>query len=104
AQTAAGKVAMLALFGFGIRFFLADFMSSLQLAILLAVITFMPEYRRFVLALCPIVFLVTQSSHQYLVLGLTLAVVAFGICLYLCSMRWPKSLFGQRPLVFLLSG
>ncbi len=31
-------------------------------------------------------------------------VMALGMFLYWCAMRWPKSLFGRRPLVFLFSG
>ena len=37
-------------------------------------------------------------------LASTLAAIALGIFLYWCAMRWPKSRFGQRPLVFLLTG
>lgn len=104
AQTAQGKVALLAVFGLGLRCFYQDSTSTLSILSLFALITFLPEYRRFVLAITPIVIAVMQTLHDPLILGLTLGVVAFGIFLYWCAMRWPKSLFGQRPIVFLLTG
>ncbi len=79
---------------------------TLELPILLALslMTFMPEYRRFILAITPTTLIVVQDFHQPLLLGSTLTVVALGILLYWCARRWPKSQFGQRPLVFLLTG
>ena len=104
AQTPLGKVGVLAAFGLGMRFFLADLPSVLTLMLPLALITFLPEYRRFVLAICPIAIVVMQTVNDPLLLGLTLSVIASGILLYLCAMRWPKSHFGQRPVAFLLIG
>ena len=104
AQTPLGKVVVLAVFGSGMRFFLPDLNSVLWLMLPLALITFIPEHRRFVLALIPIVLAVIQTLGDPLTLGLTLAVIALGIALYLSAMRWPKSLFGKRPIVFLLCG
>jgi hypothetical protein len=66
--------------------------------------TFMPEYRRFILAISPIIFLVTQTIYDPLLLGLTLAVISLGIFLYWCVMRWPQSRFGRKPIAFLLTG
>ncbi|MGA3371067.1 MAG: hypothetical protein ABSC48_04830 [Terracidiphilus sp.] len=103
AQTAPGKVALLAAFALGSRYFLPDFFSTLPLTFILALITFMPEYRRFILAIAPIVFLVLKTFQDPLLLGASLAVIALGIFLYWCVMRWPKSRFGQRPVLYFLS-
>jgi hypothetical protein len=104
AQTAPGKIALLAAFGLGLHYFLQNWSSTLLILLFLALITFMPEYRRFVLASAPITIVIAQNYRNPLLLGLTLGVVAFGIFLYWCAMRWPKSLFGQRPIMFLLTG
>jgi hypothetical protein len=104
AQTALGRVALLAVFGLELRYFNQDLTSTLAILSLFALVTFLPEYRRVVLAITPIVIAVMQTLSDPLLLGLTLGVVAFGIFLYWCAMRWPKSLFGQRPIVFLLTG
>jgi hypothetical protein len=87
----------------GMRFFLADLIAGLPLALALALITFMPEYRRFILAITPIALVVMQNLYQPLLLGSTLAVIALGIILYWCAMGWPRSRFAQRPLLFLLT-
>jgi hypothetical protein len=104
AQTTSGRITLLAAFSLGLRFFLPDVSSVLSLTFLLGIMTFMPEYRRFILAIAPIALVARQNSHEPLLLGLTLGVVAFGILLYWCAMRWPRSLFGQRPVAFLLTG
>ena len=104
AQTATGKVILLTAFGLGFRFFVPNLVSVLSLALPLALITFLPEYRRFVLALAPLCLLVVQMADSPLVGGLKLATIAAGILLFLSARRWPKSWFGQRPILFLLSG
>jgi len=104
AQTALGKVALLTVFGLGMRVFLPDLQSVLILMVPLVVTTFLPEYRRFVLAVTPIAFAVMQTAGDPFLLGSSLFVIVLGIFLYWCAMRWPKSLFGQRPVAFLLAG
>jgi len=104
AQTPLGKVALLAVFGLGMRVFIPDLWSVLTLMVPLALITFLPEYRRFVLAISPIAFVVVQTNSDPPLLGLTLAVIASAVFLYWCAMRWPRSRFGQRPVLFLLTG
>ncbi len=101
AQTTLGKITMLAAFGLGLRFF-SPYLVFAQF-IFLALITFMPARRRFILAIFPIL-VVLQSSHEPLLVGLNLAVIALGIVLYWCAMRWPKSWFGERPVAALLVG
>jgi hypothetical protein len=103
AQTSFGKAALIAAFGLGMRFFLPDLTSGLPLILALALMTFMPEYRRFILAITPITLVLVQYFQVPILLGSTLTVVALGIFLYWCAMRWPKSRFGQRPLVSLLA-
>jgi|ERR1019366_1737035 hypothetical protein len=104
AQTTLGRITVLAAFDLGLRFFLSDLFSALSLTFLLALMTFMPEYRRFILAVTPIAFVVVQTFQDPVLLSLNLAVIALGIFLYWCAMRWPKSWFGQRPISFLLAG
>jgi hypothetical protein len=103
-QTPLGKIVLLAVFGLGLRYFIPDLPSEFTLIVPLALITFLPEYRRFVLAISPIAIVVMQTASDPLQLGLALTVIALGIFLYWCAMRWPHSRFGQRPLLFLLSG
>ena len=102
AQTVTGKLVLLASFGLGLRFF-ESYVVVLQLVLPLGLITFLPEYRRFVLALSPLCLLLVQLDGPLLV-GLKLGVVATGIVLFWCARRWPQSWFGRRPIVFLLSG
>jgi hypothetical protein len=103
-QTSLGKVVLLAVFGLGERFFLPDISSVLGLMALVAIITFMPEYRRAVLSAAPVIILCTNSLHKPLAVGMGIAVIVIGMLLYLCAMRWPNSVFGRRPVLFLLSG
>jgi hypothetical protein len=103
-QTALGKIVLLAVFGLGLRFFASSSPSVLRILGPLALITFLPEYRRFVLAIAPLCLAVTEGGDSLFVIALKLATVAAGIVLFWCARRWPKSLFGRRPIVFLLSG
>jgi hypothetical protein len=103
-QTVPGKLALLTLFALGERFFLPDVSSVLTLTALIAFITFMPEYRRVVLAAAPVIIFCRDSFDEPLQIGTGIAVICTGMLLYLCVMRWPDSAFGRRPIVFLLSG
>jgi hypothetical protein len=104
AQTSVGRFVILAVFGLGMRFFISNSVFVLVLAFIFGLMTFMPEYRRLILAVCPILFVVMQTIHDPLLLGSTLTVVISGIVLYWCAMRWPQSRFGKRPIAFLLTG
>jgi hypothetical protein len=104
AQTPLGKIVLVSLFGLGLRYFYSDSMSVVLTAFFLVVMTLLPEYRRFVLATTPIMIVIIQTHGEPLVMGLTLGVVGLGAFLYWCAMRWPKSRFGQRPIIFLLTG
>ena len=63
AQTSAGKITVLTTFGLGLRFLVYDW-PSVQLVLLLAVATFMPENRRFILAVGPIALVTLQLLHM----------------------------------------
>ncbi len=104
AQTVLGKVILLSLFCLGL--FLTAYHPFPVLAFTLAValITFMPAYRRHVMTIAPVAIAVRCYFKQPLLLGLNLALMALGMLLYWCVMRWPKSLFAKRPITFLLSG
>ena len=104
AQTWLGKVTLLAAFGCGIIVFIHDPHSWMPLVLGVALITFMPARRRLILAVAPLLLVVLRTFREPLLLGLNFAVIALGIFLYWCAMRWPKSWFGQRPVAFLLSG
>ena len=83
-QTTAGKLVLLAAFGFGLRFF-DPYVAVLQFVAVLALITFMPEYRRFVLALSPLCLLLIQSGP-------------------LSTAHWPEVRHGgNRPVAFFYS-
>ena len=103
-QTPLGKIVLLVVFGLGMRVFIPDLWSVSTLMVPLALITFLPEYRRFVLAITPVAFAVVQTDSDHLLLGLTLAVIVSAMFLYWCAMRWPQSPFGRRPVFFLLTG
>ncbi|HEX4036922.1 MAG TPA: hypothetical protein VHX37_02600 [Acidobacteriaceae bacterium] len=103
-QTAPGKAVLLTAFAVGMRFFLPDWDSAVGLAFLFGIITFLPEYRRPVLAVAPVLLVVRDNFHNPVRLAIILLVIVLGMTLYLCVMRWPKSLFARRPIVFLLSG
>ena len=103
AQTWLGKITLLAAFGLGLRFFIPDLSSVLEFVFVFALATFLPEHRRFILAVSSVVSSV-DVVHSPLSVSLNLAVVASGILLFWCARRWPESWFAQRPVVFLLSG
>jgi len=103
AQTWLGKAIMLALFGLGLCFFYPNPLPALLVTLIIAFMTFMPEYRHILLAITPTVVVVMQSLKDPLHLVLNLAVIALGGVLYWCAMRWPKSHFGQRPVAYLIA-
>jgi hypothetical protein len=104
AQTWWGRAIILALFGLGLCVFYPSPFLALFVTLIIAFMTFMPEYRHLLLAVTPIVLVVLQSFKDPLHLSLNLSVIALGSVLYWCAMRWPKSHFGQRPVAYLLVG
>jgi hypothetical protein len=104
AQTPLGRIILLALFSRGLRVFLPNWRSTLIIVLFIALMTFLPEHRRLVLALGSFALLVKEEHWNPLLLCLDMAVIALGVLLYWSAMRWPKSHFGQRPIAFLLTG
>jgi hypothetical protein len=104
AQTPWGRLAILAIFGLELLYFSSDLVAIQTFLLFIGVITFLPEFRRFVLAATPLALMVRQNIGNPTLLSMNLAVIALGILLYWCAMRWPKSRFGQRPVLFLLTG
>ncbi len=102
-QTPPGKILLLVLFGAVLRFLIQPGY-ALLLACAFALISFLPEYRRPVLTAGPLLVVAVTWLHDPLMLGETYGVMALGIALYACVQRWPRSRFGRRPLVYLLSG
>ena len=101
-QTPLGKTVLLASFALGLRFLLPDLRTELGVMFPIALVTFFPDYRRFALAVTPLV-LVFYTGADALAKSATLAVIATGTLLYAAVMRWPKSAFARRPVTYLLA-
>jgi hypothetical protein len=104
AQTPLGKVILIGVFGQGLFFYKTDLLAVPPFLLLLGFITFLPRYRRLSLALSPILIFLGKSFHSPLEVASMFSVLLTGVLLYLCARRWPQSRFGQRPVVFLLTG
>jgi hypothetical protein len=102
-QTPLGKIALTGLFGIEFSFFHHDPLTASAWTLFLGLITLMPEYRRFILALAPVALAIVENVENPLVVGMTLSVVGLGLLLYWCAMLWPASSFGRRPILYLLS-
>lgn len=103
AQTLAGKTLLLVAFGLGLYYFIPDLHVSLQFMLLFSAITFLPSYRRFILALATICVVIAQDAVSPLTVGLKLCVMAIGIFLFWAVRRWPRSWFARNPIAILLS-
>ena len=104
AQTVWGKISLLVAFGLGLGFFFRDVVLVTCFITFLAIVTLFPGRRRLVLAIAPIAFVIKQNFGNPVSLGVTFAVIAVGISLYWFARRWPNSVFGQRPVLFLILG
>jgi len=104
AQTRQGRATLLVVFGLGLRFFVHDLLALATFLLLLGLITFLPKYRRMILAAGPFFVLLGNYFHSPLQMASTFSLVVAGTLLYWCARRWPQSRFGQRPVVFLLDG
>jgi hypothetical protein len=103
-QTPPGKLALLACFGLGLETVVHNLALCLALLAAYAVITFEPKLRHPVIAVAPLILGLLQNLRHPLELGETFAVLALGMGLWFCVLRWPRTLFARRPIVFLLSG
>src|SRR5690242_6364069 len=99
AQTPAGKLAIVVIFGLGFAPFMKDPWERLLITASLGFITFLPNLRRILLALATLAVAAIQSRSLHF-----LAVVVLGLLLFWCARRWPQSMFGKRPVAFLLTG
>ena len=64
AQTTLGRIIMLAAFSLGMGFFAPDLLFTLPLIFALALTTFMPENRHLILAIAPILLVVSHILRQ----------------------------------------
>jgi hypothetical protein len=103
-QTGPGKVTIVIFFSLGLLLFLSNPLLVAGYALAYGLITFKPEYRRWLLAAFPLFWVVYSNLHQPRLIAASFLMMALGMGLYWCAMRWPKSAFGRRPLIFLLSG
>lgn len=102
-QTIWGKLVMLLVFWGGAWVLLPhDFVTPF--VGLIALTTFLPKYRRIILAISPFALLLNEVLDSHTLLAMYAAVVSGGILLFWIARRWPKSTFAQRPIVFLLTG
>ena len=101
AQTTAGKLFLLAFFG--MVFTNYGHSTSWLSTGALAVITFLPQHRRSLVAFFTIAIPIYESQGLRS-LAWILACLAVGTLLFYAARKWPKSAFGRRPILFLLTG
>lgn len=99
AQTSAGKLVIVAVFGLGLGSYVRSPWEQLLVTVSLGFITFLPRSRRLLVAVGTLAVTAVQSRSLHF-----LTVVAFGLLLFWCARRWPQSRFGKRPVAFLLVG
>jgi hypothetical protein len=100
AKTDPGKFVVLALFGLGLACTGKDWW---PLSLWLILTTFLPERRRMVTTAGTLSFaFLAQPSIRTSILIVLILVLA-GL-LFQCANWWPRSRYGRRPLLFLLSG
>jgi hypothetical protein len=98
-QTPTGKVAIVVIFGLGLRSFFNDLWAPFLIVALLGLIAFFPKHRRTLLPFGTFLLTAVETRSLYF-----LGVVAFGLLLFWFARKWPDSWFGRRPVVFLLGG
>jgi hypothetical protein len=105
AQTVPGKLVLLALFGLCLSYYGGAW---LPIAACLALITFFPTHRRFLVTFATLflAFLVPfkASPHPLYSAMLIVLVFGFGAMLFWSAIQWPRSWYGRRPILLLLSG
>ena len=103
AQTSVGKIAIVFAFYLGVRFTPNASSYAEAVAICLLLMSFLPEYRRFILAVAP-ALLVLRYEASLENLGIYGGVLAVGVLLFLGVRRWPGSRIAKRPVASLLTG
>jgi len=103
AQTPVGKLVLLATFGVGLW---ASNIDWLPLTFALLIITFIPSKRRLLVTICTLAFIfLVPLIHGPVPLSIVitfLQVFALAAVFFWCAVRWPRSLYGRRPIIFLL--
>ena len=104
AQTLAGKLILLALFGAGLY---VGGQAAVPLTVCLAVMTFVPLTRRLLLTLCTLAFAFLlpwfYGRVPLSLLVTTVQVLVLAGILFWSAAQWPHSFYGRRPLLFLFS-
>lgn len=105
AETIAGKVVLLVLFGAGLAYTNKHW---LALTLCLALVTFFPARRRLLVTVSTLIFMfiVPWKAYQNPVYALSLiaCVVAFGALLFWFATLWPRSWYGRRAVLLFLCG
>ncbi len=108
AQTVPGKIALLLLFGAGLKFALPEWK---ELTLFLALITVFPQHRRLLVTLGMLqwTFLLPLEKTAFSLGLLFPLLMKAGSCLiggvlFWCAVRFRRSLFGRRPILVLLVG
>lgn len=105
AQTVAGKLTILAVFAFGLRLAIEEW---LPVSVCLVVITFLPARRRLLVTASTIIFTFVLPWSKYLhplyTSALIVSVIAIGAILFWLSVEWPQSVVGRHPVFILVGG
>jgi hypothetical protein len=105
AQTIAGKLVLLTLFGLGLVY---NHPSWAPVILFLALITFLPGQRRILLTLCTLAFAFlvacTTFDRPLYVATLLCLTLLLGAFLFWSAARWPRSWYGRRTVLIFLSG
>ena len=105
AQTFAGKLIFLFLFGAGLALLIQDW---LPLSFCLAIIAVVPARRRLLVTASTLVFTFVVPWKTYpfpmYTLVILVLILTFGALLFWCAALWPRSWYGRRPVFVLLSG
>ena len=105
AQTAAGKVLILALFAVGLKFATEDW---IPMSLCLALITFLPVRRRMLVTVATLIFtfVVPRPTflHPLYTSMLIALVIVIGGLLFWLAVALPRSFIGRHPIVVLLGG
>ena len=108
AQTIAGKLVLLALFGAGLAYTIRTLKDWLLLTLCLALITFFPVRRRLLVTVSTLIFTLIVPWRAYqnpvYVSSLVVCVIALGASLFWFAARWPRSWYGRRPAFLFLCG
>jgi hypothetical protein len=99
AQTPAGKLAIVGVFGIAYGCFLPPAWEWVLITITLFLTTFLPKWRGIMVAGGTLAVTAVHLPWLHF-----LPMVAFGLLLCWCARRWPQSGFGKRPVAILLSG